>query len=53
VHCFFNQITAEVVDESRRTIVGTGRLLVARQPFKVFAWVDHGYYPTAGRAARG
>jgi uncharacterized protein YfaS (alpha-2-macroglobulin family) len=37
-------ITAEVVDESRRTIVGTGNVLVARQPFKVFAWVDRGYY---------
>ena len=38
------EITAEVVDESRRTIVGTGNVLVARKPFKVFAWVDRGYY---------
>ena len=37
-------ITAEVVDQSRRTIVGTGTVLVARQPFKVYAWVDRGYY---------
>ncbi|MGA2034965.1 MAG: MG2 domain-containing protein, partial [Thermoguttaceae bacterium] len=37
-------ITAEVVDQSRRTIVGSGSVLVARQPFKVFAWVDRGYY---------
>ncbi len=37
-------ITAEVTDESRRTIVGTGDVLVARKPFKVFAWVDRGYY---------
>ena len=37
-------ITAEVVDESRRTIVGTGKVLVARKPFKVFAWVDRGYF---------
>ncbi len=37
-------ITAEVVDESRRTIVGTGNVLVARKPFKVYAWVDRGYY---------
>lgn len=37
-------ITAEVVDESRRTIVGTGNVIVARKPFKVFAWVDRGYY---------
>ncbi len=37
-------ITAEVRDESRRTIVGQGDVLVARQPFKVFTWVDRGYY---------
>jgi uncharacterized protein YfaS (alpha-2-macroglobulin family) len=37
-------ITAEVVDESRRTIVGTGDVLVARQPFRVFAWLDRGYF---------
>ncbi len=37
-------ITAEVRDESRRTIVGTGKVLVARKPFKVFTWVDRGYY---------
>jgi uncharacterized protein YfaS (alpha-2-macroglobulin family) len=37
-------ITAEVVDESRRTIVGTGEVLVARKPFKVFAWVNRGHY---------
>ncbi len=37
-------ITAEVVDESRRTIVGTGSVLVARQPFRVFAWVNRGHY---------
>ncbi len=38
------QIQAEVVDQSRRTIVGSGEVLVARQPFRVFAWVDRGYY---------
>jgi alpha-2-macroglobulin len=38
------QITAEVRDESRRTIVGQGTVLVARQPFKVYAWVDRGHY---------
>jgi alpha-2-macroglobulin len=37
-------ITAEVRDESRRTIVGEGRVLVARRPFKVYTWVDRGYY---------
>jgi uncharacterized protein YfaS (alpha-2-macroglobulin family) len=38
------EITAEVVDQSRRTIVGMGKVLVARAPFKVFAWVDRGHY---------
>ncbi|QDV18870.1 MG2 domain protein [Gimesia panareensis] len=38
------EITAEVVDESRRTIVGKGSVLVARKPFKVFAWMNRGYY---------
>ena len=39
-------ITAEVRDESRRTIIGTGQVLVAREPFKVFSWVDRGHYRT-------
>ena len=38
------EITAEVTDESRRTIVGKGTVLVAREPFKVTAWVDRGHY---------
>jgi uncharacterized protein YfaS (alpha-2-macroglobulin family) len=50
-------IQAEVVDQSRRTIVGSGEVLVARKPFEVFAWVDRGYYRagdtiTANFAAR-
>ncbi len=38
------EITAEITDASRRTMVGSGQVLVARQPFKVYAWVDSGYY---------
>ncbi|HLA83664.1 MAG TPA: MG2 domain-containing protein [Thermoguttaceae bacterium] len=41
-HCY--TITAEVTDQSRRTIVGTGTVLVARRPFSICAWVDRGYY---------
>jgi len=37
-------VTAEVVDASRRTIAGQGNVLVARKPFRVYAWVDRGYY---------
>jgi len=38
------EITAEVTDQSRRVIVGQGQVLVARAPFKVYAWVDRGHY---------
>ncbi|MDE0838188.1 MAG: MG2 domain-containing protein, partial [Kiritimatiellae bacterium] len=38
------EITAEVVDASRRTITGRGSVLVARRPFKVYVWVDRGHY---------
>src|SRR6185369_10059954 len=38
------EITAEVTDASRRTIVGQGTVSVARKPFKVCAWVFRGYY---------
>ncbi|MFN0059597.1 MAG: alpha-2-macroglobulin family protein [Planctomycetota bacterium] len=37
-------ITAEVVDASRRTIVGIGSVLVAREPFNVYVWLDRGHY---------
>ena len=40
------EITAEVTDNSRRTIVGTGSVIVARKPFKVYGWVDRGHYTT-------
>lgn len=38
------EITAEVTDASRRTITGTGSVLAPREPFRVFAWVDRGFY---------
>lgn len=37
-------ITAEVVDASRRTIVGSGNVLVARRAMEVFVWPDRGHY---------
>lgn len=39
-------ISAEVVDESRRTINGSGKVIVARKPFRVFAWVNRGHFQT-------
>lgn len=38
------EISVEVRDRSRRTIVGKGDVLVARDPFRVYAWTDRGYY---------
>ena len=38
------EITVSVTDQSRRTIDGKGEVLVARKPFKVYAWVDRGHY---------
>ncbi len=38
------EITVEVTDESRRTILGSGEVLVSRQPFKVHVWPDRGHY---------
>lgn len=39
-------VTAEVVDQSRRTIVGTGNVLVSRKPFQITAWLERGFYRT-------
>ncbi|MFO7820966.1 MAG: MG2 domain-containing protein [Lentisphaeria bacterium] len=38
------KITAEVRDESRRTIVGTGKVIVTREPFEVYVWLNRGHY---------
>ena len=46
-------ITAEVVDNSRRTIIGSGNVLVARSPYKVFVWTDRGHYRTGDTATIG
>lgn len=46
-------ITAEVVDKSRRTIIGSGSVLVARDPFKVFTWTDRGHYQTSDTVTVG
>ncbi|QDV72009.1 alpha-2-macroglobulin family protein [Botrimarina mediterranea] len=38
------QITAEVTDAGRRTIVGAGEVLAARKPVNVTVWLGGGYY---------
>ncbi|MFO0915777.1 MAG: MG2 domain-containing protein [Pirellulales bacterium] len=38
------EISAEVRDASRRTIAGKGEVIASRDPFRVFTWVDRGYY---------
>lgn len=37
-------ISAEVTDASRRTVTGSGSVIAARDPFRVFVQVDRGYY---------
>ena len=39
-------IEAEVTDQSRRTIFGTGSVLAARRPFEVYVSLNQGYYQT-------
>ena len=38
------EITAEVTDQSRRTIVGSGKVYAARRPFQTYVWFDRGYF---------
>lgn len=38
------QIEVEVTDESRRTIAGSGEVIVAREPVKIHIWTEKGYY---------
>lgn len=38
------EIVAEVVDRSRRAIVGTGSVFATRVPFRVCVWTDRGFY---------
>jgi uncharacterized protein YfaS (alpha-2-macroglobulin family) len=45
------QISAEVTDQSRRTIDGAGSVTAAKKPFAVTLWADRGYYQ-AGDAIR-
>lgn len=37
------EISAEVVDSSRRTIYGKGSVLAARRPYSTTVWLDKGY----------
>ncbi len=43
-------ISAEVTDASRRTITGSGSVIAARDPFRVFVQVDRGYYKAGATA---
>ncbi len=38
------QISVEVRDASRRTLTADGRVIAARDPFKIYSWVHRGYY---------
>ena len=43
------EITAEVVDRSRRAIVGSGSVYATRDPFKVCVWTNRGFYDVASQ----
>ena len=43
------EVTAEVTDKSRRTIVGKGDVVAAREPFKTYVWSDRSYYNTGDK----
>ncbi|MBL9115150.1 MAG: hypothetical protein JNJ83_09080 [Verrucomicrobiaceae bacterium] len=38
------EIEVHVTDQSRRTIDGKGKVIAARRPFEVNAWLNQGYY---------
>lgn len=38
------EITAEVIDASRRVITGSGSVSAPREPFQVTAWVNRGFF---------
>ena len=40
------EVVAEVVDESRRTIVGKGEIIVPHKAFKVYTWLNKGHFDT-------
>lgn len=44
------EITAEITDDSRRTIVGSGSVIAARKPFAVTVWADRGWIQTGSVA---
>ncbi|MBF0246035.1 MAG: hypothetical protein HQL31_12330, partial [Planctomycetes bacterium] len=44
------QVSAEVIDESRRTISGSGSIIAAREAFRVFCWMDQGFYQAGSEA---
>lgn len=46
-------ITAEVTDQSRRTIVGVGKVLAARKAFAVTVWTERGYFRVGDTVAVG
>ncbi len=44
------EIEAEVVDQSRRTIVGKGSVYAARKPFQTYVWFERGFYKVGDKA---
>ncbi|MBQ7649765.1 MAG: hypothetical protein IJS15_02340, partial [Victivallales bacterium] len=44
------ELTAEVRDKSRRTIVGNASVIASRKAFNVYVWGDQGFYDVSSKA---
>ncbi len=42
-------ISVDVRDASRRTITAQGSVIAAQEPFKIYSWLDRGYYSVGDR----
>lgn len=42
-------ISVEVRDASRRTLTAQGSVIAAQEPFKIYSWLDRGYYSVGDR----
>ncbi len=47
------EISVEVTDESRRTIVGNGKVYAARKPFQTYVWFDRGFFRVGDKMTAG
>ena len=44
------ELTVEVRDKSRRTIVGNASVIASRKPFNIYVWGNQGFYTVSSKA---